>query len=200
MLQINVGLLNDVRVDKVLTTGFRVTVKIPPNQDNPKKIKGIIVPPSLPRSETGIYWGYTVRLASSLSEIFSKCPYPKGYDLSIGTSDKGTLVDDIDSKSLKYKHALIVFGGLSGIEEALEADTNLDIDDASLVFNKYLNTCPGQGSRTIRTEEAILVSLAELRTKLDPKYSPERYSQFSKETEIDNNLENSETDKSNISD
>lgn len=204
-MQINVGLYNDVRVDKVLTTGFRITVKIPPGQENPKKIKGQIVPPSLPRSETGVYWGYSVRLASSLSEIFTKCPYPKGYDLSIGTSDKGALVDDVDTKSLKYKHALIVFGGLSGIEEAVEADSNLNIDDASLVFNKYLNTCPHQGSRTIRTEEAILVTLAELRTKLHPKYPPVTHSQFIRKTvstepsngtcdDVHNNLEKNQVD------
>lgn len=205
-MQVNVGLLNDVRVDKVLSTGFRVTVKILPNQDNPKKLKGIIVPPSLPRSETGIYWGYSVRLASSLSEIFSKCPYPEGYDLSIGTSDKGTLVDKIETKSLKYKHALVVFGGLSGIEEAIETDANLEIDDASLVFNQYLNTCPQQGSRTIRTEEAILVTMAELRTKLDPMHPPVDHSQFTRETVksnngTDNKLDNYiETEESDVSD
>ncbi|XP_011496774.1 PREDICTED: putative methyltransferase C9orf114 homolog [Ceratosolen solmsi marchali] len=179
---INVGLLNDVRVDKILTSGLRVTVKIPPNQENPKKLKGIIVPPTLPRSETGIYWGYSVKLVSSFSEIFVQCSYPEGYDISIGTSDKGTSIDSIASRSLKYKHALIVFGGLSGIEEAIEVDSNLDIDDASLAFNVYLNTCPQQGSRTIRTEEAILLTLAELRTKLDPEYQLVNQPQCSQES------------------
>ncbi len=37
------------------------------------------------------------------------------------------------------------------------------MDDASLLFDHYVNTCVGQGSRTIRTEEAILVSLCALR-------------------------------------
>jgi predicted SPOUT superfamily RNA methylase MTH1 len=151
---------------------LRVTVKIPPNQENPKKLKGIIVPPTLPKSEAGIYWGYTVKLVSSLSEIFLKCPYPNGYDYTIGTSDKGTSIDCINPKSLKYKHMLIVFGGVLGIEEAITADSNFDFDDTSLVFNEYLNTCPQQGSRTIRTEEAVLITLAELRTKLIPEYQP----------------------------
>jgi len=48
-------------------------------------------------------------------------------------------------------------------------DPHLNIDDSSLVFDKYINTCPQQGSRTIRTEEAILLTLAELRTKLVAK-------------------------------
>lgn len=152
------------------------------------------MPPSLPRADTGIYWGYSVKLASNLSDIFAKCPYPGGYDISIGTSDKGTSVDDIAPKSLKYKHALIVFGGLAGIEEAIEADSNLDIDDASLAFNMYLNTCPQQGSRTIRTEEAILLTLAELRTKLDPEFPPLENPQFPQEQHDDSKPNNNSVD------
>lgn len=167
--QVNIGLLNEIRVDKVLMPGLRVTVKIPSDQENPKKMKGIIVSPTEPKSETGIYWGYNVKLAKNLSEVFKKCSYKEGYDLTIGTSDKGTSIDDISPKSLKYDHALIVFGGLSGLEAALEVDPDLPDEDPSSIFHKYLNICPQQGSRTIRTEEALLLSLAELRTKLLPK-------------------------------
>ncbi|XP_011303182.1 putative methyltransferase C9orf114 homolog [Fopius arisanus] len=166
--QVNVGLLNDVHIDKMLTPGLRVTLRIPPDQENPKRLKGTVVSPTTPRAETGVYWGYTVRLASSITEVFSKCPYEKGYDLTIGTSDKGSPIDEIPSRSLEYSHALMVFGGLAGLEAALEADEGLNIDDPSLLFDKYLNTCPEQGSRTIRTEEAILISLSEVRCKLKP--------------------------------
>ncbi|XP_076762687.1 28S rRNA (uridine-N(3))-methyltransferase [Xylocopa sonorina] len=175
---VNVGLLNDICVDKVLTTGLRVTVKIPKDQSNPKKLKGFVVPPDVPRSDTGIYWGYSVRLAKNLTEVLAQCPYKDGYDLTIGTSDKGNSIDDIKSKGINYHHALIVFGGLCGLESAVENDPNLDVDDPSLIFHQYLNTCPEQGSRTIRTEEAILISLAELRTKLCPKVSPLPNAQF----------------------
>ena len=34
------------------------------------------------------------------------------------------------------------------------------------LFDLYLNTCPDQGSRTIRSEEAILISLSTLRPKI----------------------------------
>lgn len=176
--QVNVGLLNDVTVDKVLTSGLRVTVKIPLEQENPKKLKGIVVPPSMPRSETGIYWGYTVRIANNLTEVITKGPYKDGYDLTIGTSDKGTSIDHSEAGSLKYNHVLIVYGGLSGLEAALEADPFLNEDDPSLLFDKYLNICPQQGSRTIRTEEAILISLGEFRTKLSPNDPPLEHSQF----------------------
>ncbi|XP_031829062.1 28S rRNA (uridine-N(3))-methyltransferase [Nomia melanderi] len=175
---VNVGLLNDIHVDKVLTPGLRVTVKIPEDQPNPKKLKGFIVPPDIPKSDIGIYWGYTVRLANNLTEALTQCPYKNGYDLTIGTSDKGTSIDDIKLHSLEYHHVLIIFGGLCGLEAAVDVDPNLNVDDPSLVFHKYLNTCPQQGSRTIRTEEAILISLAELRMKLFPKASPLSVPQF----------------------
>lgn len=57
----------------------------------------------------------------------------------------------------------MVFGGLKGLETSLESDENLPANDPSLVFDYYVNTCPGQGSGTIRTEEAILVTMSALR-------------------------------------
>lgn len=176
--QVNVGLLHNVHVDKVLPAGSRVTVKMPENQENPKKLKGRVVLPVTPTSETGIYWGYSVRLAANLTEVITKSPYSEGYDLTVGTSDKGQSVDDLEPGSLSYNHALIVFGGLFGLEAALELDPNLNVDDPTLLFDKYVNTCPQQGSRTIRTEEAILLSLSELRTKLCPNNPPLSHPQF----------------------
>lgn len=51
-----------------------------------------------------------------------------------------------------FRHLLVVFGGLQGLEASVDADQNLDVTDPSVLFDLYLNTCPGQGSRTIRTE------------------------------------------------
>lgn len=167
--QVNIGLRNEVHVDKVLMPKLRVTVKIPEGQPNPKKLQGIVVPPTMPRMETGVYWGYTVKLVKNLTDILTNCQYKNGYDLMIGTSDKGTPIDEIEAKSLEYHHCLIVFGGIAGLEATVEADPNLNVDDPSLIFHKYLNTCPQQGTHTIRTEEAILITLAELRTKIMPK-------------------------------
>lgn len=86
--------------------------------------------------------------------------------MTIGTSDKGTPIDDLPNKELKYNHVLIVFGGLHGIEAALESDEQMQVNEASLLFDHYVNVLPNQGSRTIRTEEAILVALTGLRPKL----------------------------------
>jgi len=54
-----------------------------------------------------------------------------------------------------FRHVLVVFGGVRGLEASLEADENLDVDDPSLLFQHYLNACPSQGSRTIRTEVGL---------------------------------------------
>lgn len=73
-------------------------------------------------------------------------------------------MDEFECSS--YKHLLIAFGGLNGLEAAVENDDVLKIDDPQLLFDHYLNTLPDQGSRTIRTEEAVLISLAALRPKI----------------------------------
>jgi len=119
----------------------------------------------LPKIESNLYWGYVVRTADSFSSVFTQCPYDDpGYDVTIGTSDKGTSIED-SSFELKpvFQHMLIVFGGLHGLEFALENDESLIGNDVAAHFDHYLNTCPGQGSRTIRTEEAILITMARLK-------------------------------------
>ncbi|XP_016929818.2 putative methyltransferase C9orf114 [Drosophila suzukii] len=165
----NVGLLNDVMVDKAIEPGVRVTVKMEPQNESSRKQRGTLVSPDEPRRETGVYWGYQVRIAHSLSEIFTKSPYDSGYDVTLGTSDRGTNVHDVPSQSYSFKHMLIVFGGLQGLESALANDEKLTVDDPELLFDHYVNVLPRQGSRTIRTEEALLIALAALQEKLKPE-------------------------------
>ncbi|KAJ8983803.1 hypothetical protein NQ317_008929 [Molorchus minor] len=163
---VNVGLLKEVHVDKLITPGVRCTVKLCSQEDSKsKKLKGYVVSPNTPRKETGVYWGYSVRIATSLSKVFSQSPYKEGYDVIVGTSDKGTSVDEFTCPT--YKHILIMFGGLHGLEFAVENDSVLEVDNPELLFDFYLNMLPDQGSKTIRTEEAILISLAALRPKLN---------------------------------
>ncbi|XP_043662948.1 putative methyltransferase C9orf114 [Drosophila teissieri] len=165
----NVGLLNDVMVDKAIEPGVRVTVKMEHQSDNCKKQRGTLVSPDEPRRKTGVYWGYQVRIAHSLSEIFTKSPYASGYDVTLGTSDRGTNVHEVPNRSYSFKHMLIVFGGLQGLESALANDEKLTVDEPELLFDHYVNVLPRQGSRTIRTEEALLIALAALQEKLQPQ-------------------------------
>ncbi|NXH12047.1 CI114 methyltransferase, partial [Bucco capensis] len=159
---VNCGMRKEVQIDRQLQAGLRVTVRLEqPQKPEAKVWKGTVVSSHQPRTASGLYWGYSVRLASCLSAVFSECPFKDGYDLSIGTSERGSSVDQATLPS--FRHALVVFGGLQGLEAGVDMDPNLEVTDPSLLFDFYLNTCPSQGSRTIRTEEALLISLSALR-------------------------------------
>ncbi|XP_057317313.1 putative methyltransferase C9orf114 [Hydractinia symbiolongicarpus] len=168
---VNVGMRKELRIDKHLKPNVRVTVKLDQldaeSIEKKKFLSGKVVPPSTPRTEDGRYWGYNVRIADSFGAVFTQSPYRDGYDLTLGTSDKGTLVDDLDLPA--FNHLLIVFGGLKGLEASLESDETLYETDIELLFDCYVNACPNQGSRTIRTEEAILVTLSAMRPKIFSK-------------------------------
>ncbi|KAK4302775.1 hypothetical protein Pmani_025158 [Petrolisthes manimaculis] len=161
---VDVGLGVDVSVDQKLKPGLRVTLKMPPETKEMKKPYGVVVSPDEPREKAGYYWGYTVRVAHSLSEVVTGCRFPGGYDLLIGTSDKGENIKQTDLP--EYSHAMIVFGGVDGLEVALEADEKLEATEPLQMFDIYANTCPLQQSRTIRTEEAIVITLAVIQDKL----------------------------------
>lgn len=159
-----IGFPRSAVIDKAIEPNVRVTVKLDEKSRSKKHYSGVVVSPSTPYKQDGIYWGYNVRLAESLGDVFSKCPFKEGYDLTIGTSDKGSDVDQYVLPS--FKHLLIVFGGLKGLEASLEADEKLTVNDPCFLFHHYLNTCPSQGARTIRTEEAVLITLSVLRPKI----------------------------------
>ena len=91
-------------------------------------LKGTVVSPSAPREDDGSYWGYATRLASSINDVFDGCPYEGGYDLKIGTSERGSRsVEDKNFSIPKSHHFLIVFGGVAGIEECVDADESLKL-------------------------------------------------------------------------
>lgn len=60
-----------------------------------------MVAPSTPRVLNGIYWGYTVRLAATFGCVFTQSPFPDGYDLTIGTSERGVSVDELQLPAFK---------------------------------------------------------------------------------------------------
>jgi hypothetical protein len=51
-----------------------------------------------------------------------------------------------------------VFGGVEGLESVVDADESIafSAQDTHKLFHYWLNTCPNQGSRTIRTEARVL--------------------------------------------
>ena len=87
--------------------------------------------------------------------------------MTVGTSERGEVSTCCGLEFPEFNHALIVFGGPQGLEYCLENDPWKDrYPDPSPFFQRYLNTCQDQGSRTIRTEEAILISMAFLQPAL----------------------------------
>lgn len=167
---VDVGLAEPVEVKLDPGVGVpewaRVTVSMP---SSPARLARI-VSPRQPTETSGTYWGYSVRLASSISKVFTESPYLKtgGYDLTIGTSERGTNIAEALQDMGSFKHLLLAFGGLSGLELCIASDEtltpNLSAEDAPLLFDHWVNTLPHQGSRTVRTEEALLVSLGAMRS------------------------------------
>lgn len=90
----------------------------------------------------------------------------EGYDLVVGTSEHGSIASPADVLLPPFRHMLLVFGGPLGLEDLFSKDSTTGSKTPKEVFSMYINTCPGQGSRTIRTEEAILISLAYLHAAL----------------------------------
>jgi len=156
---VHVGTRQYLQINKALKPGVRVTVDVEKKE---------AVEPTKPTKDLGVYWGYNVRLAKSLKDVFVESPFEGGYDCAIGTSENGTNVGKM-KLAKKANHAIVVFGGLAGLEAAVEADESLNItrDKTSNIFDHYVNVYPNQGSRTIRTEEAILMAMSILSPKLE---------------------------------
>ena len=160
---VDAGLDNNVRIEAHVPEGMRVTVDLESrsaNRGQSREYLGEAVAPSEPRERQGYYWGYAVRRAVSLSSVFTECPFEGGYDYCIGTSERGSPVQEFTRRietPRKWNHLLIAFGGIAGLEAAVGNDAELEgkVGNPSDLFDVYLNLVTGQGSRTIRTEEAI---------------------------------------------
>lgn len=196
---IKCGLPHPIRVPipagSPIEEGMRTTVRFasasaPPSwphlsYDECDALDATACPASTPREQAGYYWGYTVRRAASLSAVFAECEFPHGYDYTIGTSERGVPVHSILPGAVKpsattkapesFKHLLVVFGGVAGIEPAVANDPELvakGLGKASAheLFDAWVNLVPGQGSRTIRTEEAVEFGLCALKPWVDGMY------------------------------
>ncbi|KIZ00333.1 Uncharacterized protein MNEG_7627 [Monoraphidium neglectum] len=180
---VDVGLDRTALVEgSLLTVNARVTLRLGESARvkfvesyGESMLLGEVVLPSAPREEAGLYWGYATRLAKGISGLVQGAPFEGGYDLKLGTSEhgqarssargaRGRVVLPGNLELPRFKHLLIAFGGPEGLEDCLAHDKRFTKQSTTDVFDLYLNTCPGQGSRTIRTEEAVLISMAYLQT------------------------------------
>jgi len=180
-LAVDAGLPVLVRLPEPIPLHTRVTLKFGPNQGiHNRTLNAEAVAPETPREEAGYYWGFSTRTASSLAAVFVESPYEGGYDYSIGMSERGVPLDllvtaksggtrRVEASVVEVPHwrrLLIAFGGVAGLEQALANDQELQtrgVRDASELFDAWVNLFEGQGSRTIRTEEAVWLGLMGLR-------------------------------------
>ncbi|KAI9769365.1 MAG: hypothetical protein M1840_004067 [Geoglossum simile] len=184
---VDAGLSRKVMVETEdgIELNTRITVRLPRNSPATTEpyIQGTPTHPSAPRTVGGYYWGYTVRRTASLSGIFTEAPYPNGYTLSVGMSERGrpissllaspsplksTPLDTAQEEQQQQQHIVVVFGGLAGLEAAASVDEelgDLGVGDGEVerLFDWWVDVCPGQGSRTIRTEEAVWLGLMGVR-------------------------------------
>jgi methyltransferase len=174
---VEAGLRIPVTVTDQIPEKTRVTLEFADGAEEANKnlnaevIKAEPVNPDEPREESGYYWGFKVRKAGNLSDVFTECEYEGGYDVTIGTSERGISVEELysgdeEQKVGNFKHLLVVFGGVAGLEVAVKNDEELQklgVVEVKDVFDRWIDVCPGQGSRTIRTEEAIWIGLMGLR-------------------------------------
>ncbi|MEM2099070.1 MAG: putative RNA uridine N3 methyltransferase [Candidatus Bathyarchaeia archaeon] len=154
------GLLADIGVErpallreKQFAMGKRVTLQIIKTD---KQIEVQAVSGEVPN-----YWGYTVTTVQHFFELING-----EFDLTIGTSVKGTKFTDIaEALADKWKTAdsvLIAFGAPTRGLYEISKDEGADLD---ALMDFVVNTIPMQGTETVRTEEALLATLAILNVK-----------------------------------
>lgn len=133
-----------------ISKGERVTIKI-----IKKNKRTLGVPVS--KNEINIYWGFKITTAKEpLGTFFKKFHY----DLVIATSRYGKLITDIYESIIsdlaRVDTVALLFGSpREGLHEILKRESKKLSDIADYIVNMI----PGQGVRTVRTEEAIYASL-----------------------------------------
>jgi len=148
---VEVGLKKKALVEERLEVGTRCTVKI--SGTTGKFLKGKIVSPS----EISQYWGYRVFEAKNLKRGLETV----NADFTMGTSRLGSdLYGAIENIKNSGASSLgVVFGGpYAGIFEICKRQ-GLSPEET---FDAIVNTVPGQGTATVRTEEALTATLALL--------------------------------------
>ncbi len=154
------GLLVDIGVDqpallreKQFTDGDRLTVQV-------VKIGERVEVQTVDRESVPFYWGFRVRMEK---RSFGQLARDDGFDLVIATARIGDkfldVAGQIGQKWSNAQHVLVAFGAPSrGLHEiAKEEGAKLEA-----IVDFVVNMIPAQGTATVRTEEALLASLAIL--------------------------------------
>lgn len=143
--------------NKQLPKNKRITVKI-------TKINEQAQVEIASREEIPHYWGYTI---TPETQPFVKMLKNRNFDLTIATSKYGTpFADAYEEISERWQPAqkiLVAFGApTQGLYEIVKRE-GFNLDD---IVDFIVNTIPTQGTETVRTEEALIASLAILNMHL----------------------------------
>jgi len=135
-----------------LGVGERVTVRLGKSLGEGKRAIERVT-----RSKVGEYWGYEILRAKTLAEALKVLTA----DYIIGTSRYGkNLYEAVQAiRSSNPRSVAVAFGGsYAGLFEICERQGV----DAGKLFDVIINTIPNQGTATVRTEEALVATLALL--------------------------------------
>jgi hypothetical protein len=154
---VDIGIDSPVRLEapsRKVRTGERVNVRIFSRRPIQAKL--------VTKDEIPMYWGYRTAVEDSLSGALEKIT--EECALIIATSRQGKLLDNtylaqIGDRTKQSNNTAVVFGSpRQGIETIL-ANEGSELSDFHC---EVLNTIPGQGTATVRTEEAVWATLSVL--------------------------------------
>ncbi|CAB3401489.1 unnamed protein product [Caenorhabditis bovis] len=161
----NIGLDKEFEVDREvpLPPGTRVTVEIKNSGHECKLYRGCLSSGACVTKATGVYWGYSVRLVPGLQQAIDR----NKYDVIAGVSPRGKLATEFDVCVLNKPRVLLVFGGVAGVDAAVESEELAEWKRAEDAFDVLIRTTPlPNGSRSERVEENVLAVLAQIQCRL----------------------------------
>ena len=139
--------------ERQFAVGRRLTLKI-------AKVGEQVEVQTANKDEIPSYWGYAV---SAEKRSFGKLVKNGKFDLTVATSKFGTRFADVAEKiGERWKKAssiLVSFGAPTRGLFEIARDEGANLND---LVDFVVNTLPEQGTETVRTEEALLASLAIL--------------------------------------
>jgi predicted SPOUT superfamily RNA methylase MTH1 len=114
------------------------------------------------RDEIPSYWGYTVTAEKSFVKLLEN----RKFDLTIATSKIGDNFRDAAEKmSGKWKKANSTLVALGAPTRGLHEIVRDEGANLKVLVDFVVNTVPEQGTETVRTEEALLATLAVLNVR-----------------------------------
>lgn len=161
-VRVDVGIDSPISLEtpeKALKKGERISVRIcsrsPSSITNASKYSSKLVN----KKDIPLYWGYEVRTAKSLHDALTEID-----GLRIATSVKGQpldmkLLSEIGEKAQQRDKVSVAFGSPSKGLDAILLDEGHKLEDHS---SYVVNAVPDQGAATVRTEEAVFITLGLL--------------------------------------